>query len=123
MSGQRPSRRSRFVLAGSSTPADAADDQLGGATGVAASVDGLTIVSSPDDEGSGWMGVEPPRPASVLGRVRPTPRSFSGALSAASSMTDPPTLRSSGGPPASRAGVREELESLHGHTRATDGKR
>jgi hypothetical protein len=102
MSGQRPSRRSRFVLAGTGAPADAADDQLGGETGVATSFDGLTIVSSPDDEGSGWMGVAPPRHA-VLERVRQPPRVFSGVLSAASSMTEPPTLRSSG-PPLSRAG-------------------
>ena len=66
MSGQCPSCRGRFVLAGMSALADAADDQLGGETGVAASFDGLTIVSSPDDEGSGWMGVMPPCPA-VLG--------------------------------------------------------
>ena len=102
MSGHRPSRRSRFVLAGTGAPADAADDHLGGETGVTTSFDGFTIVSAPDDEGRGWMGVEPPRPA-VLGRVQQPPRLFSGALSAASSMTDPPTLRSSG-PPASRAG-------------------
>ena len=114
------------MLAGTSAPADAADDQLGGETGVATSFDGLTIVSSPDDEGSGWMGVEPPHPA-VLGRVQQPPRLFSGALSAASSMMDPPTLRSYG-PPASRAGRvswggggGEKLESLHGHARATDG--
>ncbi len=75
MSGHRPSRRSRFVLAGTGAPADSADDQLGGETGVTTSFDGLTIVSAPDDEGRGWMGVEPPRPA-VLGRVQQPPRLF-----------------------------------------------
>ena len=104
MSGQRPSCRSRFVLAGTSAPADAADDQLGGETGVATSFDGLTIVSAPDEEGSGWMGVEPTfRPMSAPARgARAAARSFSGALSVASSMTDPPTIRSA--VPASRSG-------------------
>jgi len=60
------------------------------------SFDGLAIVSAPDEEGSGWMGVEPnlrPLSAPARGACIAT-RSFSGALSVASSMTDPPTIRS-----------------------------
>jgi len=71
---------------------------------IVGSFDGLTIVSPPDEEGSGWMGVEPtvcPMSAPAHG-TRAATRSFLGALSAASSMTDPPTIRSF--VPASRSG-------------------
>ena len=106
MSGHRGSgRRTPFVLAGTGGAADGLVDQLEGATDdIEGSFAGLTIVSAPDDEGSGWMGVEPhvrPQSAPVRG-MRSTTRSFSGALSVASSMTDPPTIRSA--VPASRSG-------------------
>jgi len=71
---------------------------------IVGSFDGLTIVSAPDEEGSGWMGVEPtfrPMSAPTWG-ARTAARSISGALSVVLSMTNPPTIRSF--VPASRSG-------------------
>ena len=99
MSGNCPRRQSPFVLNGTGE-GDGVIDQVGG---VASSFDGLTIVSAPDDEASGWMGVEPsclPLSAPARG-VRTSSRALLGTLSVASSMTDPPTICS--GVPASRA--------------------
>ena len=106
MSDNRGSRRrTPFVLDGTRGAADGLDDQVGGAMdSIVGNFDGLTIVSAPDDEGSGWMGVEPIlRPLSAPARgARIATRSFSGALSVASSMTEPPTIRTA--VPASRSG-------------------
>ena len=106
MSDNRGSRRrTPFVLDGTGGAADGLDDQVGGAMdSIVGNFDGLTIVSAPDDEGSGWMGVEPIlRPLSAPARgARIATRSFSGALSVASSMTEPPTIRSA--VPALRSG-------------------
>ena len=114
MSGNHGSRRhTPFVLDGTGGAADGLDelnsrrsvDQVSGAMdNIVGSFDGLTIVSPPDEEGSGWMGVEPtvcPMSAPARG-TRAATRSFSGALSVASSMTDPPTICSF--VPASRSG-------------------
>ena len=104
MSGNRGSRRrTPFVLDGTGGAADGldelnsrrSDDQVRGAMdNIVGSFDGLTIVSAPNEEGSGWMGVEPNlRPLSAPTRgARIATRSFLGALSVASSMTDPPTI-------------------------------
>jgi hypothetical protein len=93
MSDNRGSRRrTPFVLDGTGGAADGLDDQVGGAMdSIVGNFDGLTIISAPDDEGSGWMGVEPIlRPLSAPARgARIATRSFSGALSVASSMTEP----------------------------------
>ncbi len=90
-------------------------DQVGG---VVSSFDGLTIVSAPNDDAGGWMGIEPSRlPLFTPARgVRASSRAFSGTLSVASSVMDPPTIRS--GVPASRAGssrggILIEIGSLH----------
>jgi hypothetical protein len=106
MSDNRGSRcRTPFVFDGTGGTADGLDDQVGGAMdSIVGNFDGLTIVSAPDDEGSGWMGVEPilrPLSAPASG-VRIATRSFLGALSVASSMTEPPTICSA--VPASRSG-------------------
>jgi hypothetical protein len=62
---------------------------------VTSKLGGLTIVSAAGD--ASWLGVEGPvsrpPPAAPL-RARPTARSVSGTLSVASSMTEPPLLRS-----------------------------
>ena len=61
MSDNRGSRRrTPFVLDGMGGAAVGLNDQVGGAMdNIVGNFDGLTIVSAPDDEGSGWMGVEP----------------------------------------------------------------
>ena len=106
MSDNRGSRRrTPFVLDGTGGAADGLDDQVGGEMdNIVCNFDGLMIISAPDDEGSGWMGVEPTlRPMSAPARgARIATRSFSGAFSVASSMTDPPTICSV--VPASRSG-------------------
>jgi hypothetical protein len=56
MSGIRGGSRRRipFVLDGTGGAADGLNDQVGGATdNIVGSFDGLTIVSAPDEEGSG----------------------------------------------------------------------
>ena len=106
MSGNHGSRRhTPFVLDGTGGAADGLNelnsrrsvDQVSGAMdNIVGSFDGLTIVSAPDEEGSGWMGVKPtfhPMLAPARG-ARAAARSFSGALSVALSMTDPPTIHS-----------------------------
>ena len=93
MSGNRSRRQTPFVVDDTGVSAERTVDQVGGDAAALRSFDGLTIMeSASDDAGSGWLGVEPSRPPSV--RARAASRSMSGALSATSSMTDPPTLRS-----------------------------
>ena len=131
MTGNCPRRQSPFVLDGTGE-GDRVIDQVGG---VASSFDGLTIVSAPDNEASGWMGVEPshlPLSAPAQG-VRTSSRALLGTLSVASSMTDPPTIRS--GVPALQAGSsrgggvdsiwlpssdRHALQTKHGKLRRTE---
>ena len=104
MLGNHSCRRTPFVLDGTGDTADGTVDQVGGDATVLRNFDGLTIVSAPDDAGSGWLGVAPSRPPSA--RARAASRLMSGALSAASSMTDPPTLCSSVAPAVRSGGSR-----------------
>ena len=55
MLGNHSRHRSPFVLDGTGG-ADGVIDQVGG---VASSFDGLTIISAPNDDDRGWMGIEP----------------------------------------------------------------
>jgi hypothetical protein len=78
------------------SPGDGAGDGLDAmADEVTSELGGLTIVSAAGD--ASWLGVEGPvswPPPAAPSQARPTARSVSGTLSVASSMTEPPSLRS-----------------------------